>query len=117
MLAHHRLGDFRRDPVATLEFVIGTPGFVETCIVFRVDDIYVFSIHQTQAELLQTHLDDRGPAYQSGVGDLLLDHRLGSTQHALVFARSDESRVGKECVSTCRSRGWRYNKIKKNQNK
>src|SRR3546814_15876425 len=24
------------------------------------------------------------------------------------FQRSEERRVGKECVSTCRSRGWRY---------
>src|SRR3546814_15032207 len=27
--------------------------------------------------------------------------------------RSEERRVGKECVSTCRSRWWRYNKKKK----
>src|SRR3546814_21092412 len=25
-------------------------------------------------------------------------------------ARTEESRVGKECVRTCRSRGWPYNK-------
>src|SRR3546814_16138760 len=28
-------------------------------------------------------------------------------------ARSEERRVGKECVSTCRSRWWPYNKKKK----
>src|SRR3546814_13135778 len=30
-----------------------------------------------------------------------------------VKLRSDESRVGKECVSTCRSRWWPYHEIKK----
>src|SRR3546814_18035973 len=30
--------------------------------------------------------------------------------------RSEELRVGKECVSTCRSRGERYHKKKKKQN-
>src|SRR3546814_16334828 len=25
-----------------------------------------------------------------------------------IFARSEERREGKECVSTCRSRGWTY---------
>src|SRR3546814_20210320 len=29
------------------------------------------------------------------------------------FPRSDESRVGKACVGTCRSRWWTYNKKKK----
>src|SRR3546814_12370703 len=29
--------------------------------------------------------------------------------------RSEERRVGKECVSTCRSRWWPYNKKKKRQ--
>src|SRR3546814_20482540 len=31
--------------------------------------------------------------------------------------RSDERRVGKECVSTCRSRRWPYHNKKKTQNK
>src|SRR3546814_18126005 len=31
------------------------------------------------------------------------------------WRRSDERRVGKECVSTCRSRGWPYHEKKKNQ--
>src|SRR3546814_16893685 len=39
----------------------------------------------------------------------LLDHeRTGP----LRFARPDESRVGKECVSTCRSRWWPCNEQK-----
>src|SRR3546814_12284250 len=29
--------------------------------------------------------------------------------------RSEESRVGKECVSTCRYSGWRYHKKKKKE--
>src|SRR3546814_11458491 len=29
--------------------------------------------------------------------------------------RSEERRVGKECVSTCRSRWWRYHKQKKDK--
>src|SRR3546814_18375661 len=47
-----------------------------------------------------------------GIGDIVVTARktaenLQSTQ------RSDERRVGKECVSTCRSRGAPYNKKKK----
>src|SRR3546814_18276991 len=30
--------------------------------------------------------------------------------------RSEERRVGKECVSTCRSRWWTYHETKKTQN-
>src|SRR3546814_11066160 len=29
--------------------------------------------------------------------------------HFIYAGRSEERRVGKECVSTCRSRGWPYN--------
>src|SRR3546814_6398223 len=33
---------------------------------------------------------------------------IGSTVHCIEMRRSEERRVGKECVSTCRSRGWPY---------
>src|SRR3546814_16463973 len=33
----------------------------------------------------------------------------------LLRGRSEERRVGKECVSTCRSRWWTYQSKKKNQ--
>src|SRR3546814_19446423 len=35
-------------------------------------------------------------------------------EYLLLTRRSEESRGGKECVSTCRSRGWRYQYKKKN---
>src|SRR3546814_13466460 len=53
-------------------------------------------------------------------------HRLRRVEHAgrgsgrdRLFgkARSEERRVGKECVSTCRSRWSRYNEKKKKKNK
>src|SRR3546814_12334713 len=31
-----------------------------------------------------------------------------STGHHMATSRSDERGVGKECVSTCKSRGWPY---------
>src|SRR3546814_13080712 len=34
-------------------------------------------------------------------------------QCATLVSRSEERRVGKECVSTCRSRGWAYHYKKK----
>src|SRR3546814_13538909 len=33
---------------------------------------------------------------------------VSSAQQRILVNRSEESRVGKECVSTCRSRGWPY---------
>src|SRR3546814_6077918 len=43
-------------------------------------------------------------------GDLQIDEGSGTFGHrvAMLDFRSDESRVGKECVSTCRSRWWQY---------
>src|SRR3546814_18322412 len=38
-----------------------------------------------------------------GVLDAAIVERVGLTQH-----RSEERRVGKECVSTCRSRWWPF---------
>src|SRR3546814_2794824 len=45
---------------------------------------------------------DEGAA---GLVDMLLDHRRGRAE---IGVRSEERRVGKECVSTCRSRWSPY---------
>src|SRR3546814_14622236 len=57
------------------------------------------------------------------IGDIRLDGRLAGWVLALtggedlaedgLVDRSEERRVGKECVSTCISRWWPYNSIKK----
>src|SRR3546814_18374241 len=64
----------------------------------------------------QRILDDRRQAHH---GDLLRG-RAGAAggaverAHVLVHAhRSEERRVGQECVSTCRSRWWPYHTKKK----
>src|SRR3546814_14217559 len=59
------------------------------------------------------------PAYGSPfVRDLEKGRRYGSIEdfrnfvklaYASPWIRSEERRVGKECVSTCRSRRWQYN--------
>src|SRR3546814_20231534 len=51
----------------------------------------------------------------SAVGDLLFASRKGSFPTATI--RSEERRVGKECVSPCRSRWSPYHLKKKKQNK
>src|SRR3546814_11354652 len=38
-------------------------------------------------------------------------------RHPCLTERSEERRVGKECVSTCRSRWWPYHQKKKKHNK
>src|SRR3546814_7398162 len=50
-----------------------------------------------------------GAALAIGIG-------LQNLPEGLAVARSEERRVGKECVSTCRSRWWPYPSIKKNTN-
>src|SRR3546814_20888671 len=59
-------------------------------------------------------------AFLAGEAAGLLDHRLGDLVglhldivDAADFRRSEERRVGKECVSTCRSRWWPYHSKKK----
>src|SRR3546814_18604800 len=46
-------------------------------------------------------------------GCLLDDTPLGQLDTLLVSDRSEERRVGQECVSTCRSRWWPYHSKKK----
>src|SRR3546814_11100264 len=53
---------------------------------------------------------DFGPVAVEGVGDY---EGRGRSE----TRRSEERRVGKECVSTCRSRGSRYHYKKKEQHK
>src|SRR3546814_14626811 len=45
-----------------------------------------------------------------GSGYIGVDDQAGPS---VGHIRSEERRVGKECVSTCSSRGWRYHKKKK----
>src|SRR3546814_15506116 len=40
--------------------------------------------------------------------DTSLAHQLHADASAWIDLRSEERRVGTECVSTCRSRGWPY---------
>src|SRR3546814_11872710 len=65
-----------------------------------------------------------GIAKVDGAGRLVKDQRAGAIhagQHAGIVAgigrrfrgRSEERRVGKECVSTCRTRWWPYHYKKK----
>src|SRR3546814_15043788 len=42
-----------------------------------------------------------------GIG-LVVYFLYGYRRSNIARGRSDEGRVGKECVSTCRSRGWPY---------
>src|SRR3546814_13118916 len=41
--------------------------------------------------------------------------KLGAHYTPRAYVRSEERRVGKECVSTCRSRWWPYHSKKKTQ--
>src|SRR3546814_11426152 len=53
------------------------------------------------------------PAYSGPVVHVLDASRAVGVASTLVSDRSEERRVGKECVSTCRSRGSPYHKKKK----
>src|SRR3546814_14578458 len=67
---------------------------------------------------------DRAPAAGEAAGaeqPLAAPGRGGGARRPLarrpgqLVDRSEERRVGKECVSTCRSRWWPYHSIKMNQ--
>src|SRR3546814_20731921 len=60
----------------------------------------------TDIVVAAARLDEQDPV--GGVGREL------PGKHATGAARSEERRVGKECVRTCRSRGSPYHKTKKN---
>src|SRR3546814_14126704 len=69
----------------------------------------------------ESHAQTRGKAWvlreMANAAWLLPDHHpLKAEFNADVensLARSEERRVGKECVSTCRSRWWTYHSTKK----
>src|SRR3546814_17669578 len=66
---------------------------------------------------LITHREDAEDRFDRAcTAEQVPDRRFGRTHRQI---RSEERRVGKECVSTCRSRGSPYHKKKKNikQNK
>src|SRR3546814_13230998 len=65
------------------------------------------------AELLG--IEGNGAAVYFGAFSKMIK-REGGESIAFDFARSEERRVGKECVSTCRSRWSRYHYKKKIQN-
>src|SRR3546814_11608873 len=71
---------------------------------------------QHRAELIAEHREesgeiefgmDIGVLHVETAGDAL-PHRLDGEVHHVAFPRSEERRVGKECVSTCSSRWSPY---------
>src|SRR3546814_21128308 len=66
---------------------------------------------RAQAEILLHGQPDEGAAALGDVGDAEPDDVLGRAALGGLggeedLARSEERRVGNECVSTCKSRGW-----------
>src|SRR3546814_21042913 len=57
------------------------------------------------------------PAVESAETALSAGAIVGGYDHQRVVERSEERRVGKECVSTCRSRWWPYHSTKKRKTK
>src|SRR3546814_13916183 len=72
-----------------------------------------------QIQFLQAfkYLASTGQQGDAGVSVLASISRLAEFQFRSALARSEESRVGKEWVSTCRSRCSTDHKIKKKMNK
>src|SRR3546814_20063121 len=83
------------------------------------------NFHEVLRTGTQQHLADTVVLIKAGLADgtnrdesatMLALGVVGIVGHYSHFhrTRSEERRVGKECVRTCRSRGWRYHKKKKN---
>src|SRR3546814_12924137 len=68
----------------------------------------------TDREKLQVELGEPGPERIWYVGDAFAQGFSLDEVHNIT-RRSEERRVGRECVSTCRYRRWRYHKKKKNK--
>src|SRR3546814_16333217 len=49
----------------------------------------------------------------NGLGRINQQKPCGQKKQSSILERSEERRVGKECVSTCRSRGSQYHKTKR----
>src|SRR3546814_1399032 len=76
---------------------------------FKQKTAYEMRISDWSSDVCSSDLYAMASAFQSGVGKL----RLRSTPRAFIrvagcLSRSEERRVGKECVSTCRSRWSPY---------
>src|SRR3546814_20536260 len=70
----------------------------------------VFAIGQTGGEQRAWRVRPRHPGFAPG------GKALRPPAGAFLFPRSEERRVGKECVSTCRSRRWPSHSTQKNTN-
>src|SRR3546814_17140302 len=92
-----------------------------------MDELPVYAIALGQHERAMPSVDLaslRAQLMQLGrVEDARVSRRLPDTliidivERKPAAVRSEERRVGKECVSTCRSRWWPYLSKKKNTNK
>src|SRR3546814_17548583 len=81
-------------------------GFFEQLATDRiVDHVYALTCSQFLQALLEAGI---------GVVDQLIG--AGLFGNLKLFSRSEERRVGKECVSTCRYRWSRYHETKNNLN-
>src|SRR3546814_15335222 len=67
-----------------------------------------------RASLLDTSVPT---VHTPSLGEALKTWDIAQSQDVAVQERSEERRVGKECVSTCRSRWSPYNEKKKNKKK
>src|SRR3546814_18160374 len=98
---------------------------VQTCALPISKGEVVAAVQPRKASLLQGRIvvvvqvvdaDDAVPALHELLGDVEPDEPRGpgdQNGHRLLPLSSEERRVGKECVSTCRSRGAPYH-LKKN---
>jgi hypothetical protein len=91
--AQRRLRDFRRHAVARADLVVRLPVALVARIVFRIHDLEIDAGLQLRADLLEAHLDDRRPADDDRLRDLLEQHELRGTQHALVLALGNTMRA------------------------
>src|SRR3546814_16802958 len=67
------------------------------------------ALHEVAVDVLVRLLLGRQQGFVDDLADLRPEGRL----HPFDQRRSEERRVGKACVSKCRSRGWRYLSKKK----
>src|SRR3546814_11643822 len=99
--------------------------FEETCNVGILDQDEVVYIERVEGvSPLRHHLQvgSRVAVHCTAIGKLLVAEQHKNVRTRILKAkplkrRSEERRVGKECVSTCRSRGSTYHKKKKKKQK
>src|SRR3546814_16892486 len=101
------------DPIRVGEIVVFKIKHRDIPIVHRVLEVHEDSYGKIQLLTKgdNNRVDDRG-LYAPGQIWLPREDVLGRAK-GLAQARSEERRVGKECVSPCRSRGWPNHKKKK----